>query len=223
LKKRFEGIFMCGVLGQIKIDGRINPDRGRFEFALGLLAHRGPDHQGVYPDRDFIFGHRRLSILDLSADAHQPMISPDGNVILVFNGEIYNYRELRETLTGQGYAFRTSGDTEVLLNGYHREGVSFFERCQGMFAAAVYDRRYGKAHLVRDRAGIKPLYYCRRHGRITFASEIKAILAFEDVPRKLNHRAVSSYLSFRYPVLDDTFFEEVHVLPPAHWGWNLIY
>ncbi len=207
---------MCGILGQIGLEKTVIRDKNKLEKALDLLTHRGPDDKGVVLDDRFIFGHRRLSIIDLSHSSSQPMITNDNQVIIVLNGEIYNYKELKEELQGAGYVFKTLSDTEVLLNGYHCFGISFVEKCIGMFAFAVYDKRYNKAYIVRDRLGIKPLYYTRINGRITFSSEIKSILALEDVNKRLNKDAVVSYLSYRYPILDDTFFENIYSLPPGH-------
>ena len=209
---------MCGILGQIKIQKDILRDIDRFRASLDLLTHRGPDDSGMMLDKNFIFGHKRLNIIDLSSLGRQPMLTSDNKVAIVFNGEIYNYRELKRELVKKGYHFRTHTDTEVLINGYHCFGINFIHKCIGMFAFAIYDKRYNKAFLVRDRLGVKPLYYCDKNGRITFSSEIKAILSFEDINKRLNIDAVSSYLSFRYPILNDTFFEGVLSIPPGHYA-----
>jgi asparagine synthase (glutamine-hydrolysing) len=208
---------MCGIIGQIGLENSINRDEVNFTASLNLMEHRGPDDSGVVVEDNYIFGHRRLSILDLSSNARQPMVSNDEKVTLIYNGEIYNFKELKEDLRERGCYFHTTSDTEVLLNGYYCYGIGFINQCIGMFAFALYDKRYNKSYLVRDRLGIKPLYYCNTNGRITFASEIKGILAFENIDKKLNMDAVSSYLSFRYPILDDTFFEGIYSLPPAHY------
>lgn len=206
---------MCGVLGILGGDPG-NRSRERFVEALTLQAHRGPDDSDTLFEERFWFGHRRLSIIDLSTDARQPMTSDDGMVSIVFNGEIYNYRELRAELTAAGYTFRTTGDTEVLLYSYHRHGIQCLERFNGMFAFGLYDRRNDRAYLVRDRLGIKPLYYRHDGDRLVFSSEIKSILHLGDSVPSLNLDAVSSYLSFRYPILHDTFFEDIESLPPGH-------
>lgn len=208
---------MCGILGQIKLQKDILKDSAKFSNSLNLLAHRGPDDSALTVDDKFIFGHRRLRIIDLSKLASQPMVTEDKKVIISFNGEIYNYKELRDGLVKAGYVFKSDCDTEVLLNGFHCYGLDFIQKCNGMFAFGIYDKRYDKAYLLRDRLGIKPLYYCLENGRLTFSSEVKAILAFEDIKRRLNMDAISSYLSFRYPVLDDTFFENILSLPPGHY------
>ena len=160
--------------------------------------------------------HTRLSIIDLSPAGRQPMVSDDNALTLVFNGEIYNYAELRRELETHGYRFVSSTDTEVLLYGLHRYGAAFLSRTNGMFALAAHDAGTGITILARDRLGIKPLYYTERNGRLTFGSEIKAIFALEDMEKQVNLDAVASYLAFRYPILDDTFFEGIHCLPPAH-------
>jgi asparagine synthase (glutamine-hydrolysing) len=208
---------MCGILGQIKLHKDIKRDVDRFNYSLDLLTHRGPDARGMSLGDNYIFGHRRLSIIDLSENAAQPMYTMDKSVVIIFNGEIYNYQELKKILEHKGYIFNTTSDTEVLLNGYHHYGIEFIHRLNGMFAFSLYDNRSKSAYVVRDRIGIKPLYFTTINGRLTFSSEVKAILAYEDIQKRLNLDAISSYLSFRYPVLNDTFFEDINVLPPGHY------
>lgn len=205
---------MCGILGQINFRN-INADR--FRRALDLQYHRGPDDYGVFQDDNFIFGHRRLSIIDLTSQAKQPMISNCGNYVLVFNGEIYNYQELKSDLINRGHIFRTESDTEVLLNSYIEYGINAIQKFIGMFAFALYDKTRQETYIVRDRLGVKPLFYQKRENKIVFSSEIKSILALLDDKRSLNKSAISSYLSFRYPILGDTFFENINSLPPAHY------
>jgi len=207
---------MCGILGQIRLKKHVNQDVDRFNSALDLMTHRGPDYRAVSVDENYMFGHRRLSIIDLSTNAAQPMHTVDKRVVITFNGEIYNYKDLRHDLEQHGYKFKTTSDTEVLLNGYHKYGIKYLNRLNGMFAFSIYDKRSKCAYIVRDRIGIKPLYYSTVNGRLTFSSEIKSILAFEDISRTINMDAISSYLSYRYPVLHDTFFEGVYSLPPGH-------
>jgi len=208
---------MCGILGQIDYSPNTSWDLDLFLESLLMQEHRGPDASGVESGRSFIFGHRRLSIIDLSNHANQPMTSNDGKVTLVFNGEIYNYKELREDLVSKGYQFKNESDTEVLLYSYYEYGIECIQRFIGMFAFAIHDLRYEKSYIVRDRLGVKPLYYCTNEGILTFSSEIKSILKLVDLNRKINIDAISSYFSFRYPILDDTFFEGVHSVPPAHY------
>ena len=206
---------MCAIFGEISLKN-ITINKKIFKKALDLQTHRGPDNSGVYQDDNFIFGHRRLSIIDLDFHAKQPMISKCGNYVLVFNGEIYNYQEIRKKLIQKGYKFNTSSDTEVLLNSYIEYGIKCIDRFIGMFAFAVFDKLKDEYYIVRDRLGIKPLYYYKDDEKFIFSSEIKSILAL-DIKKELNKEAVSSYMSFRYPVLNDTFFKDIFSLSPAHY------
>lgn len=209
---------MCGILGQITFKNiQIKWDLKNFERSLTLQEHRGPDDKGIYTDDKVILGHRRLSIIDLDSHAKQPMISKCENFILVFNGEIYNYREIKENLLQKGYTFHTKSDTEVLLNAFIEYGIESIQQFIGMFAFAIYDKKNEKVYIVRDRLGIKPLYYYQDENHFTFSSEIKSILALNDIDRKIDIDAVSSYFSFRYPILDNTFFDGISSLPPAHY------
>ena len=211
---------MCGILGIVGA----NPDRiGRaaFDSALALMHHRGPDESDTWWHVDEsgvlnAFGHRRLRIIDLHPASRQPMYSDDGRYVLVFNGEIYNYLELREELEAAGHAFRTRSDTEVLLASFVRHGIECLHRFIGMFAFAIHDRQRNATWIVRDRLGIKPVWLQRDGDQLLFASEVKSILALSGKPRELNPAAVSSYLSFRYPILDDSFIAGIESLPPGH-------
>jgi len=183
------------------------------------LAHRGPDGEGYFhapgPEGASL-GHRRLAVIDLSG-GRQPMTSADGRWTIVFNGEIYNFRELRNELESSGTAFRTRSDTEVLLESWARWGVDSLERLHGMFAFALWDGRDRALWLVRDRLGIKPLYYSITTGRLLFGSEIKALLAHPAVSRSLRPSAVDDFLAYLYVPAPQTIFEAVEELPPAHW------
>jgi len=201
---------MCGILGVIG-----NVDELRFKKALDLLAHRGPDNWGYRRIDSVHLGHRRLSIIDLREISKQPMTAGNGDIVGIFNGEIYNYRELRSDLEIAGYRFRTSSDTEVLLNAYHFYGAAALSRFIGMFAFAVYDKRTKDLFIARDRLGVKPLYYTKTDKGFCFASEVKSILALDDRRREINLVSVSSYLSFRYPVQNESFFSGIDCLPPA--------
>ena len=207
---------MCGILGQINFK-KLSIDKDKFNESLNLQEHRGPDDSDVYIDEKFIFGHRRLSIIDLDSHAKQPMISDCGNYVLVFNGEIYNYQEIREELENKNYKFHTSSDTEVLLNSFIEHGINCIQQFIGMFAFAIYDKNKNETYIVRDRLGVKPLYFYHDDKKIIFSSEIKSILNLSDMKRELNINAVSSYMSFRYPILNDTFFNGVSSLAPAHY------
>jgi asparagine synthase (glutamine-hydrolysing) len=210
---------MCGILGRVSIKnktyGKIDVDN--FNDALDLQSHRGPDGRGVYKNDKFIFGHRRLSIIDLKSQSDQPMISKCGNYILVFNGEIYNYLELKKNLINKGHIFNTSSDTEVLLNSFIEYGISCIESFIGMFSFSIFNKIKNEFFIVRDRLGIKPLYYTKDNEEIIFSSEIKSILKIDKSYAKLNKQAISSYMSFRYPILSGTFFQNINSLAPAHY------
>jgi asparagine synthase (glutamine-hydrolysing) len=182
------------------------------------MDHRGPDDAGIYisPDGKLGLGHRRLSILDLSSLGHQPMATPDGRYWIAFNGEIYNFRELRAELESNGHRFRSTSDTEVLLALYAEYGPKMLHRLRGMFALAIWDAREGRLWLARDRIGIKPLYYTCQGGRFLFASEIKAILAFPGIPRSVHLPGLHHYLSFLTTPAPLTLFEGIWKLPAGH-------
>jgi asparagine synthase (glutamine-hydrolysing) len=179
---------------------------------------RGPDAGGILEAGDgFLFGHRRLSILDLSDSANQPMQTPDGRVTVVFNGEIYNFQELRKELAPV-FRFRTTGDTEVLLHGYLKWGMEgLLARIHGMFAFALYDREKGELYLARDRFGKKPLYYADMNGGFLFASTLPALLACAGTTPDIHPRALDNYLTYMCVPGEDTIFEGIRKLPPAHW------
>lgn len=199
---------MCGISG---FNFRSEP---LIDAMNGALAHRGPDHGCRYVDERVSLGHRRLSIIDLSEQSNQPMSDPDGRFWLVYNGEVYNFRELRSELEASGYRFRSRGDGEVVLHGYRCYGVDVLRRLNGMFAFAIYDRDRKRLFLARDPFGIKPLYYYWDGDRFIFASEIKAILE-HDVPRKVCSAALSEYFTFRFTLGPRTLFENVYKLPPG--------
>lgn len=180
----------------------------------GEIVHRGPDDEGVWGTDGFAFAMRRLSIIDLPG-GHQPMWTEDG-VGIVYNGEIYNYRALRADLEKSGYSFRTRSDTEVILNLYHRDGLDMVEALEGMFAICLYDPRSGEVHLIRDRFGVKPLYYASIGGRLYFASEIKAILAVLEERPALNTQALHDFLTLRFVPAPHTAWHGIEKLPPAH-------
>ena len=206
---------MCGIFGKVYSTSNSNYNKDKFYKALNLLEHRGPDNFGAIFKPEFSFGHRRLSIIDLSENANQPFTSNDGLVTIVFNGEIYNFNELKANLTHK-YIFKTESDTEVLLNLYYEHGIECLDKIIGMFSIAIYDERENVSYLVRDRLGIKPLYYFYHNNDITFSSEIKSILNYEDYNFELNELAISSYLSFRYPILNDTFFKDIFSIAPGN-------
>lgn len=207
---------MCGILGQIHFEANL-VDLKHFNNALNLQEHRGPDEYDIYSDKNITFGHRRLRIIDLNSHSKQPMISICGNYVLVFNGEIYNYKEIKQELMLKNYIFHTLSDTEVLLNAFIEYGIDCIQKFIGMFAFSIYNKLRDETYIVRDRLGIKPLYYLQNKDSFIFSSEIKSILSLSNIKRELNINAVSSYFSFRYPILNDTFFKNIYSLSPAHY------
>ena len=207
---------MCGICGELKFDGQ-PPDKDIVRRMLAQLERRGPDHEGLYVDGMLAFGHRRLSVIDLSVASNQPWVDPDNRLALVFNGAIYNYKELRTELIGKGYSFNSEGDTEVVLKAYAAWGESFASRLHGMFAIAIWDGQKQQLILVRDRFGIKPLYYSRdRHG-FRFASNPQALLAAGNVDTGIDPVALHHHFSLHAVVpAPRTLLKGVRKLPPAH-------
>ena len=183
---------------------------------LDSIHHRGPDDEGVYCSRQIALGHRRLSIIDLST-GHQPLSNEDGTVWIVFNGEIYNYRELRPSLVERGHKFRTQSDTEVIVHLYEELGPRCVEKLRGMFAFAIWDERNHSLLLARDRLGIKPLYYYLNDNFLAFGSEIKAILALPEVEREVSPQMIDRFLTFFYLPGQETPLKNVYKLPPGHY------
>lgn len=203
---------MCGIVGVLRLTGAPG-DEARLTPMLDAIAHRGPDGQGQYADGPVLLGHRRLSIIDLSEAGAQPMTNEDGSVVLSFNGEIYNFPELRSELESAGHTFRSRTDCEVLVHGYEEWGTRVIERLNGMFAFAIWDSRRQVLFLGRDRYGVKPLYWYCRDGVFLFASEIKAILKYPGVSRDMCYPALNEYFSFQNILSDLTLFEGVRLLP----------
>lgn len=206
---------MCGLAGYINLDGA--PADVSVVIAMrDALAHRGPDGMGVHCDGEVGLGHRRLSIIDLRAAASQPMQSADGRWTIVYNGEIYNFRELRTELERAGWVFRTRSDTEALIAGAAIWGVDeLAQRIDGMAAFALWDAKERALHLVRDRYGVKPLYLWRTGQRLAFASEVKAFMAHPEFSVRLNESALREYFTFQNIFRMHTLFEGVDHLPPA--------
>ncbi len=206
---------MCGIAGVLAYDGDRSPSREGLQRMAEVLAHRGPDEQGLYISGPVGFVHRRLSIIDL-VSGQQPMESPDGQVCLVFNGEIYNYPELKVELEQKGYVFHTRSDTEVLLALYLYYGLNAFPKINGMFACAFWDHRTRQLVLARDRFGKKPLFYSQNAHTLLFGSELKALLAYGGSERQVNLSALHEYLTYSYIVSEQTILEGSYRLPPAH-------
>jgi asparagine synthase (glutamine-hydrolysing) len=205
---------MCGIAGILHLDGR--PAAATSIRAMcAAMAHRGPDDEGVAVEGAVGLGHRRLSIIDLSAAAHQPMTDDTGDLVVSYNGEIYNFRELRARYVAEGHRFRSQSDTEVLLRAYAAEGVECVHRLSGIFAFALWDRRARRLVLARDRFGVKPLYYRVEPHRIVFASEVKAILAATPDTPRVCLPALVEYFTFQNVLSDLTLFDGVRLLRPG--------
>ncbi len=205
---------MCGICGEITFEGS---DAGLCIAAmLDTLQPRGPDACGSFAQDCVAFGHRRLSIIDLSPTSQQPMLDPELGLAVVFNGCIYNYRELRQQLSAKGYRFFSQGDTEVILKSYAEWGPRCVERFNGMFAFAIWERNSGRVVLARDRLGIKPLYFCTLPGRVRFASTLPALLAAGGVDTTIDPAALHHYMSLHAVVpAPMTIIKGVRKLPPA--------
>jgi asparagine synthase (glutamine-hydrolysing) len=207
---------MCGIAGFARFRPA-EPDGDLLSRMVGSLAHRGPDDEGRHVEADVAFGHRRLSIIDLSEAAHQPMTNADGSIWIVFNGEIYNYVELQAELEAKGYRYRSRSDTETIIHAYEAWGTSCVTRFNGMFAFALWDARQHRLFCARDLFGEKPFYYARHDDRFVFASEIKAVLQDPRVNREPDPEILRRYLDGNLTDVDArTFFKGVRMLPPAH-------
>ena len=207
---------MCGICGELRFDGA-SPDMDALRRMTARLALRGPDHEGYYSDGALAFGHRRLSIIDLSPHADQPMLDEALQLVLVFNGTIYNYKELRVELIDLGYAFFSTGDTEVILKAYHAWGEHCVQRFYGMFAFAIWDMRDKSLFLARDRLGIKPLYHTLNGERLRFASTPQALLAGGGVDTRLDPVALHQHFTLHGVVpAPRTILQGIRKLPPAH-------
>lgn len=205
---------MCGIAGVLHRDGS-PPDQGLLRAMGQVLAHRGPDAEGVWSGPGIGLSHRRLAIVDLSAAAAQPFISDDTRTVLVFNGELYNFKELRAELEARGEKFRSASDTEVLLRGYLVWGTEVVNRIDGMFAFALWDGRTRSLVIARDRTGKKPLYIYEDAARVAFGSEIKALLTLPDVDDSAAPEAVPQFLTHGYVPTPGTFYRRVRKLPPG--------
>lgn len=207
---------MCGFVGFIDENDQTYDHRAAIVAMADAIAHRGPDSEGYFEDGRAALGFRRLAIIDL-AGANQPLYNENRSLVLVFNGEIYNYRELRRQLIAAGHAFSTQGDAEVVLHGFERWGAGVLDRLRGMFAFALYDTATGELFCARDAFGIKPLYYAVEGDRILFGSEIKGLLAHPHARRNLNERRLAHWLCMEYLPDEETLFEGVRKLPAGHW------
>lgn len=201
---------ICGFTGKQK-----NSNKDILTKMMNRIIHRGPDSEGQFFDEGISLGFRRLSIIDLDCGS-QPMKNKDGDVIVVFNGEIYNYKEIRAELIDKGYTFQNNSDTECLIHGYEEYGTDLVNHLRGMFAFVIWDKRNQMAFGARDHFGIKPFYYTVVNGNLVFGSEIKSILEYPEYEKSVNTEALQAYLTFQYSVLPESFFKGIFKLMPGH-------
>jgi len=208
---------MCGIAGMFEPETTMSTTERRevLKRMCDRIEHRGPDDEGFYVEGGVALGMRRLSIIDLFT-GHQPISNEDGSVWIVFNGEIYNYREIRDLLISRGHVFQTESDTEVIVHLYEDEGEACVERLRGMFAFAIYDKREQKLFIARDRVGVKPLHYAIVGNGIVFGSEIKSLLQHRAVNREVNFEAISDFFSYGYVPDPHSAFRGIEKLPPGH-------
>jgi asparagine synthase (glutamine-hydrolysing) len=205
---------MCGIAGMINLNGGIPPQRKELSGMIEALHHRGPDGYGFYHDDQVGLAHARLSIIDLER-GDQPIHNEDHSLQLVFNGEIFNYRELRQTLEQHGHHFYTMSDTEVIVHLYEQFGLDFVDHLNGQFAIALWDKHERRLLLTRDRAGIRPLFYTQHNGRLYFASEVKSLFAHTAIPRRIDLRALHEIFTFWTTLPPNSLFEGINTLAPG--------
>nr|MBA3705093.1 asparagine synthase (glutamine-hydrolyzing) [Bacteroidota bacterium] len=205
---------MCGIAGYIHFNRDKNANKEVLKRMTDVIAYRGPDGEGFYIDKNVALGHRRLSIIDLNT-GDQPMISDDGTKVIVFNGEIYNYIEIRDQLKKFGYTFKTNSDTEVILNAFDKWGYDCQNMFNGMWAFAIWDTKKEELFLSRDRIGEKPLHYCISDNNLIFGSEIKSIFSF-GVIREIRPELIELYLSLTNIPAPNTFYKNIYKLMPGH-------
>lgn len=208
---------MCGILGYRNYRNGREIDRETFSRLIDTLAHRGPDDKGIYQARGTGLGHRRLSIIDLTPGGKQPMGSPDQKVWLVYNGEIYNFKTIREKLGKLGHKFVSTSDTEVLLHAYLEWDLNCLARLNGIFAFGLWDERRHRLWLVRDQIGVKPLYFADYQGTLYFASEIQTLLAIPEIPRTIDPEGIDAYFTFSYVPAPYTGYKHIKQVLPGHY------
>jgi len=208
---------MCGICGIVDFNNKISDKKKLTNMMSEKLTHRGPDDKGDF-DNDFVsLGFKRLSILDIK-NGNQPMTNKKKSIISIFNGEIYNFKEIKKELEETGYSFFSNSDSEIIPYAFEKWGIDFIKKLNGMFSIAIYDKENKSFYLVRDRLGIKPLYYFKHDKTIVFSSEINSIISVPFFKKRVNFKAVSSYLSFRYPTEDDEiFFKDLKRVPPGNY------
>lgn len=207
---------MCGFAGYIAVEGEGTEYKDDLIEMMNSIKHRGPDDEGTHIDDMAGLGFRRLSIIGIQ-NGKQPMYNEDNSIVVTFNGEIYNYQEIKDDLIDKGHIFKTDADTEVLVHGYEEYGIDLLQKLRGMYAFAIWNREKKEMLMARDIFGIKPLFYTKTNKEFVFGSEIKSILKFPTVKKVFNAEALESYLSFQYSVLNETFFKGIFRLPPAHY------
>ncbi|MBM7551711.1 asparagine synthase (glutamine-hydrolyzing) [Thalassobacillus pellis] len=209
---------MCGIVGFTNA-GHSKHHEEIIKEMVGTIGHRGPDNSGEYSDERVTLGFQRLQIIDLTHEANQPMFNEDNSIVLVFNGEIYNFEELREGLVAKGHQFKSRADSEVIIHGYEEYGTEILQELRGMFAFAIWDKNEDMLFIARDPFGIKPLYYTQHTSdeSFMFGSEIKSFLKNPSFKKELNRQALKPYLTFQYPVLDETFFKGVYKLKAGNY------
>lgn len=207
---------MCGIVGIV--ENRKIVDENLLYKMSATIVHRGPDDSGVRVSKDKKVGlaHRRLSIIDLSQAGHQPMSDSEEKIWITYNGEIYNFKEIRQELEKKGYKFKSQTDTEVIIYAYKEYGINCLQKFNGMFAFGIYDEKNKNIFLARDRAGKKPLYYAQYENKFVFASELKAILSDPHFPKEIDYRALNFYLTYGYIPFEFSIFQHARKLPPAH-------
>lgn len=206
---------MCGICG---FTGEVIDQNKVIENMTNLIIHRGPDDAGYFIDKNISMGFRRLSIIDLDK-GNQPIYNEKNTLVLTFNGEIYNYKELKEELLESGHEFYTETDSEVIIHGFEEWGEELLPKLRGMFAFAIWNREDKSLFIARDPFGIKPMHYTKSSENFIYGSEIKSILAFPTVEKKFNYKTLDNYLSFQYAVPPETFFEGIYCLLPGHYLW----
>src|SRR6266571_3406057 len=207
---------MCGIAGLLELKKNAQANPAILRQMCDVMAHRGPDDEGIYTQDRIGIGMRRLSIVDL-ATGHQPMSNEDGSLWIVFNGEIYNHQSLREPLIARGHSYRTHSDTETIIHLYEEYGKDCVQHLRGMFAFAIWDTKQKRLFIARDRLGIKPLYYRMSADTFLFGSEIKVLLAHPEVRPEFNRAGLPEYLAFGYLSGADTFYSRIRKLMPGHW------
>jgi len=213
---------MCGIAGIVSFGERnvVKINEEKIKKMNDTMIHRGPDDEGVYVNDSgrVGLGHRRLSIIDLSSAGHQPMSNEDDTIWLVFNGEIYNYLDIKKDLEVKGHKFKSKTDSETIIHLYEEEGVDCLKRLRGMFSLAIWDSKKQQLFIARDRIGIKPFYYYHNNGAFYFASEIKAIIENQEIKRELNKQGLYDYLTYMSVPAPNTMFKDIYKLPAGHYG-----